>query len=119
MRKDDFFKLERGNIFATTDDDVFFSVHDEEVAVLVHGGHIAGVEPAAAQGFGGGVRLSPIAFHDAVTARDDFANGVAVAGNVTIVGIHNAQLDAGNCKARHRLVGVALLALPVHSDLHG
>ncbi len=103
MREDGFFEFERGNIFAAADDDVFLAIDDQHVAVFVERGHVSGVEPAAAQGFGGSFGLAPVAFHDAVTARDDFADGLPVVRHVVVVRIHDAHLHAGNRVAGHGL----------------
>src|SRR5271156_1798866 len=87
--------------------------------MFVEGGHVAGVKPTAAQNVGGGFGLAPVAFHNAVTASDDFADGLAVSGDVIIVGIDDAHFDTGNGIAGHGLPGVTLLTFPTHAELHG
>src|SRR5580693_4037162 len=119
MRENGFFEFEGGNVFAAADDDVFLAVDDERVAVFVERGHVSRVKPPAAQGFGGSFGLAPVAFHDAVTAHDDFADGLPVVRHVFVVRIYDAQVHAGNCVAGHGLASETLLALPVHSGFHG
>src|ERR1051326_1642867 len=96
MGKHRLFHFERRNIFSAAHDDVLLAVHDQDVALFVHGGHIAGVEPAAAHNFGGSLRLFPVAIHDTVTAGHDFADGLAVAGTVIPIGVDHANFDARN-----------------------
>src|SRR4029077_2780020 len=84
MGHDDFFHFERRNVFTTTYDDVFFAVHDQQAAVLVDGGHVAGVEPLSAQRFGCRFTVIPVAFHDPVAPRDNFSDGFAIARDIRI-----------------------------------
>ena len=118
MREDGLFEFERGDILAAADDDVFLAVDHQQVAVFVERGHVSGVEPAAAQSFGGGLRLPPVTLHHAVAARDDFADGLAIVRHVLIVGVHDAHFHAGNGESGHRLARVALLAFPLQPGFH-
>ena len=90
MRENRFFQFEGRNIFATAYDYVFLAVNDQRVAIFVERGHVSGVKPTASESFGGSFGLAPVAFHDAVTADDDFADGLAVVRDVVVVRIYYA-----------------------------
>ncbi len=60
----DLVDLPRVDVVAGRDDHVLLAVHDVEVALLVHVGDVAGVEPVVANGAGGLVRQVPVAPHD-------------------------------------------------------
>ena len=47
---DNFLNFPRIDIVASADDEIFFSVDNVNVTVLIHAGDIAGVEPTALQG---------------------------------------------------------------------
>src|SRR4029077_436412 len=118
MSKERFFDFQRRNIFATANDNLFLAIDHENVTVFINRGHIAGVKPSAAHGFGGGLWLAPIALHDHVAAGHDFANAFAVVGHVLVVWVDDAKLDSGDCKAGHGLADVLLVALPIETGLH-
>src|SRR6185312_10260869 len=88
-------------------DDVFLAINDQNVAVLVHGGHIAGMEPAAAHNSRCGFGLLPVTCHYTVTARHNFANAYSNVKNVMIVWIYNS-----NCHSRQRKFGEGLTGKP-------
>ena len=52
--------LARKNVEAAGDDHVLLAVEDEQVAALVGSGDVAGMQPAALQGFGGLFRPLPV-----------------------------------------------------------
>src|SRR5947209_5670402 len=54
MLGDHLFHLDGGDVLAATGDDVFGAVAQLYVPIGVHDGKVAGVEPAAAEGLGGG-----------------------------------------------------------------
>ena len=84
--------LARVDVVAAADDHVFLAVDDEEVAVLVHRGHVAGVEPAALHDLLGGVRAAQVALHDVVAADHDLAD-LALRDLVVVV-VDDLHLDA-------------------------
>src|SRR5207249_4218710 len=77
---------------ASSSVDVLLAVAQLDVAVGVHDRHVAGVEPAAAKGFGGGGRIVEVAGHDVVAAHDHLAQGLAVGGHVAHLGVDDAEL---------------------------
>src|SRR6266581_7523509 len=54
VARDRLLDLDGRDVLAARDDDVLLAVAQRDVAVGVHDGHVAGVEPAAAEGLGGG-----------------------------------------------------------------
>src|SRR5579859_1683565 len=118
MLEKHFFNFERRNVLAATDDDFFFTIDNQHVAIFVDSSHVAGVKPPATHHFGGALRLAPIAVHYDVPARHDFADGGAIRRNILVVCIHDAQLHARNGKAGRRLTSVFFFALPVETGLH-
>src|SRR5215469_15484942 len=62
------------DVAAATDNHVLRAVAQRQQSVLVHAPDIAGMEPAAAQRFGIGLRVPPVAIHDAVAASDDLTD---------------------------------------------
>ncbi len=114
MSKDGFLEFKGGDILSAADDDVFLAINNEQVAFFVERGHVSGVEPATAQRFGGSVWLAPVTLHNAITPRDDFADGLPIARHVVIVSVHYANLHAGKRIPGHGLTHIALLAIPPH-----
>src|SRR5213594_79114 len=92
VARDRLLDLDGRDVFAARDDDVLLAVAQLDVAVGVHDGHVAGVEPAAAKGFGGGGRIVEVAGHDVVAAHDHLAQGLAVGGQVAHLGVDDAEL---------------------------
>jgi hypothetical protein len=78
VRQDGVLDLDRGDVLAAPDDDVLGAVLDQDVALLVDDGHVAGVEPAVADRRGRGLRVLVVAVHDGVRADDDLADLLAV-----------------------------------------
>ena len=117
MRCQNFLDVERRNIFSAAHDDVFLAVDDADVSVLLDHGHVAGVKPAAPQGFRSGFGLAPVASHDAVTAGDDFSHGDAVARDIVVCVIDDAQFGAGVGVAGHGLDHLFLLGRAMHVGL--
>ena len=74
----DFLDLDAGDVLAAGDDDVLAAVLDLHVAVRVHHGQVAGVEPAAAEGLGRGLGVLQVALHHDVAAEEDLAHRLAV-----------------------------------------
>src|SRR5262249_30259251 len=62
--------------------------------------------------------LVPVALHHAVAARDDFADGDAVFGDIVVVRVYHAEFDVGDWEAGHGLADKFLFALPVDARLH-
>src|SRR5215210_978950 len=98
--------LARVDVVAATDDQVLLAVDDEEVAVLVHLGHVARAEPALLRdGLLVRVVTVPVALHDVVAADHDLAD-LALWDLVAVVvpHLHLDTLDRGADRA-----GLALL----------
>src|SRR6202011_3088139 len=113
MAQQHFLDLAWIDVAAAADDHVLGAVAQGQKPFLVKAAQIAGVQPTAAQGFGTGRRVVPIAFHDAVAAGDHLADFAARHLVVTIV--DNLDENAGArhpagtepvAPARMRLVGV-------------
>src|SRR5580704_5110001 len=96
MAQQHFLDLAWIDIAAAADDHVLGTVAQGQKPFLVKAAQIAGVQPTAAQGFGTGHGVVPIAFHDAVAAGDHLADFAARELTVTIVD----NLDE-NPSARH------------------
>ncbi len=76
MAVKDLLDLPRVDVVAAADDQVLGPVDDEVEAVLVAVTEVAGVQPAAAQGSLGRLRLASVALHDVVAADQDLADVV-------------------------------------------
>src|SRR5215472_14950767 len=118
MRKESLLHFEGRNVLAAAHNDVFLAINNEEVAVFVPSGHVAGVKPPTAQRFGRGFGLLPVAFEDAIRAGDNLPHSLSVTWQVLVVCINDAEFDAWNGVACHRLAKKALLPLPIHPWLH-
>ena len=105
------FDLHRADIFATRDDDIFGAVHDLQIGVGVLDREIARVKEAALEGFGCGLGVFQIPFHDGMPADHDFALGLAVMGDGGhCVGIqHHGFVHHGHENTCARFDGIALL----------
>ena len=64
------------DVVAADEHHVFFAVHNVEIAVFVHIGDVAGIQPAVAQGAGRVVGVVPVAGHN-LRALDDQLAGFA------------------------------------------
>ena len=91
------------------DDDVLRAVLDQDVAGLVERRHVAGPEPAVADGRRGRVRVAVVAGHDAVAADDDLADPLAVRPHIAPLAVDHPELDARDRPAGERLPLVAPL----------
>ena len=111
------FDFERRDVFTAGNDDVLLAVDEGDVAGGVDGGHVTGMEPAVAEGFGGGLGLVPIAEHDAVAASYDFTDGDAILGEVVVVGVNDGELGARHSVAGEGLGDVAGVAGEVELGL--
>ena len=60
------------NIETTGYDHVFFSVHNIEIPILIHGGDIAGIQPAVTECIGCFIGSFPVSGHDLGAAYDQF-----------------------------------------------
>ena len=74
VRGQDVLHLGAVDVLAARDDHVLLAVDHVEVAVLVLPDEVAGVEPAAAEGLGGLVRLVPVLLHHHRAAIHDLAD---------------------------------------------
>ena len=92
MGGEEVFDLHGVDVLAAGDDDVLFAVHQEDEAVLVLLGHIAGEQPAVHQGLGGGFRVPVIAGHEAGAFQAQLAH--LAPGHVFALFVHDAGLPA-------------------------
>src|SRR5689334_16035326 len=76
MAEDDVLDLDRRNVLAAGDDHVLLAVADRQVALVVDGAAVAGVEPAALQRLRRLLRLLPVALEDDVGTGEHLALGV-------------------------------------------
>ena len=74
------FDLDGGNILTTGNDDVLGAVLELDIAVRVEHAQVAGMEPAAGEGFVRCRRVLQVALHDDVALEHDLADGLAVGG---------------------------------------
>src|SRR2546425_922604 len=81
--------LDGRDVLAARDDDVLLPVAQLDVAVGMPDADVARVEPAAAEGLGGGVGLLEVTLHDVVPAHDDLAQRLAVLADVAHVAAHD------------------------------
>ncbi len=72
-------QFDGGDVFAAGDDDVLEPVADLDVAVRMADRQVAGMEPAAGEGFLGGAGILQVALHHGIAAHEDLADGLAVA----------------------------------------
>ena len=84
----------RTDVFAPGNDHILLSVHDVKTRAFIPNREIAGVEPAVSNGFGGLVRLFPVAREDDVRAHADLSHGLAILGDGLIVLVANFDFDA-------------------------
>ena len=109
--------LERRDVLAARDDDVLGAVLDLEVAVGVHHGEVAGMEPAAGEGRLGGLRVLEVALHGDVAAEHDLAHGLAVGGHRRHgLGVHHRE--ALFHQVAHALTAVQRVRSPISRAFH-
>ena len=99
--------FDRRDVLAARDDDVLHAVAQFDVAIGMDHGEVAGVEPAALKGLGGGLGIVVVAQHDVVAAHQYFAHGLAVGGDIVHVVVGHAQVHAGD-QVGHALAGFQL-----------
>ena len=93
MLVDDVLDLDRGDVLAAGDDDVLGAVLELDIAVRVHDAEIAGMEPAAGEGFLRRLLVLEIALHDDIAAEHDLAERPAVGGRLLHRGgVHHRQI---------------------------
>jgi hypothetical protein len=81
VAEQDLLDLARVDVVAAADDQVLLAVDDEQVAVVVAVGEVAGVEPAALERLRGLLGLVVVALHDVVAADDDLADVLLPGGS--------------------------------------
>src|SRR5690606_19505451 len=101
------FDLDGGDVLATGDDDVLEAVLDLHVTVLVPHTQVAGMKPAALEGFGGGGRVLQVALHHGVAAHEDLADGLAVL-RYRLQGLRIGDHDPFQGRVAHALTGFDL-----------
>src|SRR5262245_20563783 len=87
----------RVDIESAANDHVFLAVHDEEIALGVHGSDIARVKPAATHRIGRGIGSLVVSFHDIVTSDQHLAR-LAYGHGVTVI-VADHHFDAPNGSA--------------------
>ncbi len=92
----DLFDVARVDVVAAGNDHVLFAVHDEKIALRVHHGDIAGVQPAVDDGLGRGILALPVAPHDLGAAHHEFAGLAHRHFPGGIVEIDDARFGVGN-----------------------
>jgi len=95
--------LHRRDVLAGRDDDVLRAILDEEIAGAVDRRHVAGVEPAIADGDRGRLGVAIVAVHHGVAADDDLADLLTVRADLAAVAVDDADPHAGDRPAGHRL----------------
>src|SRR6202042_2165591 len=106
MLVEHFLDLPRVDVVAAADDQVFFPVHDVEIAVLVGPGQVTAVEPAVADRPGGGPGAVPVALHHVPPAEDTLAPLPLRA--LVVFAVHAPHLDVPDGGADR--AGLALAA---------
>ena len=99
--------LQRGDVLAAGDDHVLGPVGDADIAVGLDHAQIAGVIPAALEGFGGGLRILQIALHDDVAGEHQLAQRLAVVRDFG-AGLAVDDRERGLGRVAHALAGVLL-----------
>src|SRR6266540_758766 len=84
--------LPRIDVVAAPDDQVLLAVHDEEIAVLVLAGQVAGAKPPVGNRLPSGLLVPPVALHDVVPADRDLADRTR--RHVVAKGVDHPHLDA-------------------------
>src|SRR5712691_6985484 len=93
MCVDDLLDLTRVDVEAASDDHLLLAIDDEEEAVLVDIAQVAGVEPAAFEGFDVGLGLVPVTLHDIVATNHDLTDVVLARGELLVVDVEDPDLD--------------------------
>ena len=73
--------FQRGNVLSPGNDNVLGAILDLDITVGLHHGQIAGMEPAAGEGFRAGLGILQIALHGQIAAEEDFPHGLAIPGH--------------------------------------
>src|SRR5712691_9668976 len=81
------------DIIAATNDHIFLTVEQVEVALCIHHTDIAGMQPSSSQGLSRCIRQVPIPGHDNASSCDNFANFAN--RHLVIVVIDDAHLHIG------------------------
>ena len=92
--------LGRIDVLAAGHDHVLHPVIDEDVALLVHVGGVAGAHPAVADRGGGRVGLVPVALHHDMGADQDFPDRAS--RRLLAVGRDDLELDPGQARPQER-----------------
>src|SRR6266481_1183938 len=92
VARDRLLDLDGRDVLAARDDDVLLAVAQLDVAVGVHDGHVAGVQPAAAEGLDGGRRVVEVAGHHVIAAHDHFTERLGIRGHVAHLLVDDAEL---------------------------
>jgi hypothetical protein len=123
---EDGFDLHGIDILATPDDHVLLSPLQVEIAVFIHEGEIARMEPAAPQGFFRSGGVSPVALHDPSAPGHDFPHSPRRHFPVLVVedaNVHsrNFMADAGKAAglARDLLLGALQLVVFLRAGRDG
>src|SRR5689334_4299842 len=90
--RDRLLHLDGRDVLTARDDDVLRAVPELDVAVGMHDGDVARVEPAAAERLGGGRGVLEVALHHVVPAHHDLAHCRGVGRDVAQLGVDHAEL---------------------------
>ena len=113
MGADDLLHLARPDLHPAGFDEFLLAVHDIEIAICIHAGDVAGVEPAVAQGNGRFRGHVVIALHHLRTLDDQLAGladrhfGVAIL-QADDPGIHIRERQADRAEAVFALQRIAV-----------
>ena len=88
--------LDGRDVFAAGDDDVLLAVAELDVAVGVHDGDVARMEPAAAEGLRRRLGIVEVARHDVVVAHHHLAHRLAVRRHVPQLLVDDANRIGGD-----------------------
>ncbi|BDB41942.1 hypothetical protein IWGMT90018_23880 [Mycobacterium kiyosense] len=106
------FHFDGVDVASTGDDHVLEAVDQGDVTVGVDRGDVAGVQPAVADGLGGGLRIAPVPLHDGLAAQNELARAtgadvIAVRVDDPGLGVEQRMSPAG-IRALADLLGAAV-----------
>src|SRR5579884_816242 len=108
------FYFQRSNVLAATDNDVLLAIDNKNVVVAIDRRNVSGVEPAILHHLIRRRRLSPVALHHAVAARDNFAHRLSIVRNLVAVAVNDAQFNPGDRESSAGLVYMSFVLAPRH-----
>src|ERR1051326_892334 len=103
MSRKHLFHFKRGDVLATTDDDVLSSVDDHEIAVTVDRSHVPRIKPSSCERLFARFRTKPVTFHDTVPTRTNLPYCLPIVRHIVAPFIHDAHFHAWDGESRHCL----------------